>query len=171
MATATDVAAIAAAAAVVPVGNKINMGAALTVANFKLLNASLVAGLKKLLTAKVPLDVAYVVGVDLWEMYAAAVDDQGRPLFPHINGMNPVGSIDITNKDGVAVRTVPVAVDWNMTATKGYLGYKRAFTSALNGVQTLSADAVANLSRDEVVFQQAAFLARRPDALVEYTLA
>lgn len=172
MARAMDVAAIAALAAAVPAGNKALPGAALTVANFKLLNGFVVAAIKKLFVAMVSMDLAFVVGVDLWEMFAAAVDGDGRPLFPHINGMNPLGRIDISDPlvNGGEIRSLPFTVDGNMTATKGYLGWKRAFTTFLGPVQTRSADVVANLAQDSVVFEEAAFAARRPDALYEFTL-
>lgn len=166
MAMDMDQGAIAAVAAVVPVGNKITLSAAAPTA----INGKIVAGIKKILSARVPYDPVMVLGLDVWENWAGAVDSTGRPLFPHINGFNPVGTISLTDPTNGDVRSLPYSVDPNMTATKAYLGWRRAYTSQMGALQTLSADAVANLGRDEVVFQYCAHLVRRPDALVEYTL-
>jgi hypothetical protein len=51
------------------------------------------------------------------------------------------------------------------------LGWRRAPTTWLGPVRTLSADKPANLGRDVAIYQFGTWAVRRPDALVELTLA
>ena len=49
-----------------------------------------------------------------------------------------------------------------MPPDKAILGWQRAFTSMLGGVQTLSADNPSKLGRDYAVFEFGAFLRASP---------
>lgn len=107
-----------------------------------------------------------VVAVDIWTAFAGATDADGRPLFPNAAPANPVGSTSLDSTNGNA-RGLSLVVDPMMPAGQGILGSRNAFTSLLGPVQTLSADNVSKLGRDYAVFRFAAFIARRPDAMVK----
>lgn len=164
MAGGMDAAAIAAAEAVIPAPNKLPLDAA-TASNWSKVLAN-AAGI--VLKAHGVLD-ACVVSVDAWAAMIAAVGADGRPLFPHIAPMNPVGQGDITSTNGEA-RGLNFVVDPWMPSNKMILGWSRAFVSLLGGMQTLSADNPSKLGRDYAVFEFAAFAPRKPTALVEITV-
>lgn len=164
MAAATDAAAITAALAAITGGNELALSAAAP----KNIGAQLVAG-AKLIYANRGVPNAFVMGLDVWAFIAGAADADGRPLFPDSSPANPVGSSDITSTSGVA-RGLNWVVDPNMPPTKAVMGWDRAFTSMLGGVQTLAADVPSKLGRDFAVYEFASFAVRRPAALVEYTL-
>lgn len=111
----------------------------------------------------------FVLGTDVWEYFAGAADADGRPLFPGMSGANPVGTITITTQDGEA-RGLRYIVDPTLTATKAVLGWRRAITTWLGPIGTMSADVPSLLGRDVAIYQFAATAIRRADALVEYTL-
>jgi hypothetical protein len=111
-----------------------------------------------------------VAGLDVWEFLVGATDTDGRPLFPNLNGANPVGQLSFTDLNGEA-RGLTVVCTPNMPDDKAVMGWRRAATTWLGPVRTLSADKPANLGRDVAIYQFGTWAVRRPDALVELTLA
>lgn len=111
----------------------------------------------------------FVAGADLWSAFAGAADSTGRPLFPNVNGFNPVGRLSFTTTEG-EVRGLTFAVDPNMTPTQGVIGNARAFTSFLGPVQTMSVNNPTKLGVDYATYQMVAFAARRPDAMAKVVL-
>ena len=111
-----------------------------------------------------------VLGLDIWAALSNAVDTTGRPLFPQSDPVNPMGTTSLGDNSGNA-RGINWVVDPNMPAKQGVIGWDRAFTSFLSGVQTLSADVPSKLGRDFAVFEFGAFAVRRPDALAEIHIA
>lgn len=111
-----------------------------------------------------------VLGLDVWEFLAGAADPDGRPLFPAMSGANPAGQITITTDTG-EVRGLDYLVDPTLPAAKAVMGWNRAVTTWLGPVATMSADVPSKLGRDVAMYQFAASAVRRPDALVELTLA
>jgi HK97 family phage major capsid protein len=131
-------------------------------------NAALAQAAADVLTNSRLMPDTLVVSVDMWQAFAGASDPDGRPLFPNVAPSNPVGSSSLDSTTGNA-RGLTFVVDPMMPANTGVLGARAAFTSLLGAVQTLSADNVAKLGRDYAVFRFAAFITRRPDALVKLT--
>jgi len=165
MAATMDAAAIAVAQAVIPAGNKLTVSAA---AGGGDISAKLVEAAGLIFAAHAQLNAA-VFGIDAWSALAGAVDGDGRPLFPNANPSNAVGSTDVTNTGGGNVRGMTFVVDPWMPPDVAIVGDRRAFTSLIGGVQTLSADNPSKLGRDYAVFEFAAFAARKPNALVQLT--
>lgn len=110
-----------------------------------------------------------VMGLNIWELFAGAADAEGRPLFPAMSGLNPVGQISINTPEG-EVRGINFVVDPVLDPDEAVLGWNRAITTWLGPVQTMSADVPALLGRDVAIFQFATSAIRRPDALVQLTL-
>lgn len=111
----------------------------------------------------------FIMGSALWGAFAGASDTTGRPLFPNVNAMNPVGQMSFTDPTG-NVRGLTVAVDANMTASHGVLGNSLAFTTFVGGYQTMNVNNPTKLGIDYAVFEFAAFAARRPDAAIKILL-
>ncbi len=109
------------------------------------------------------------VGIGVWEAFAGAADTDGRPLFPGVSPVNPVGSTSITTPDGQA-RGLTFAVSAGLPADTGVLGSRDAFVSMLGPVGTLMADNPEKLGRDSAVYRFGAFAALDPTALVEFNL-
>ena len=82
---------------------------------------------------------AFVVGLDIWKAFASAVDATGRPLFTSTSASNPAGSSSLSSTDG-NVRGLTFVLDPNMAVNIGIMGWSRAFTTMLGGVQTMRAD-------------------------------
>jgi HK97 family phage major capsid protein len=164
MSMVMDTAAIASAAAVIAAGNKLTLSLAAPAG----INQKLADGAALIFKANAVPQV-FVAGLDVWKYLTGSADTAGRPLFPDVGPSNPVGTASLDSTTGTA-RGLSFFVDPNMVATKAYMGARAAFTTLLGGVQTLSADNPSKLGRDYAVFEFVAFLPRRPDALVEYTL-
>ena len=170
MAIDQDVAAITAALAAISGGNALAISAATDLNTG--LNARLVAGAKQILSGRVGRPEVMVAGLDVWEVFANALDDMGRPLYPEIIGAGGEpgsGTIALDGGNG-RIRNLEFVPDANMTATKAIMGWRRAFTTMLSPIETIGADTVAKLGRETAVFQFSAFLSRRPTAAIEYTL-
>lgn len=110
----------------------------------------------------------FVLGLGVWEYLAGAADADGRPLFPAMSGMNPVGQLTITTQNGEA-RGLAFSVDPYLDPNTALIGWNRAVTTWLGPVATMSADAPAVLGRDVALFQFMATAVRRPDAVVALT--
>lgn len=160
MAIVTDTDALAAAEAAI--ANTVELGAP---ADYTLQLASAAGGILK--RSRIMPDTL-VVSVELWESMAGAADSDGRPLFPNAGPSNPVGQSSIDSTSGNA-RGMSFVIDPMMAAGTGIMGARQAFTSMLGPVQTLSADNVSKLGRDYAVYRFAAFIIRRPDAMVKLT--
>jgi uncharacterized protein len=159
-----DLAAIVATSTAVPAGNKLTLSAAAPAD----INGQFAEGAKLVYAARgVPNTL--VMGLDVWAFLSGASDTDGRPLFPNVGPANPLGRTSIADPNG-DVRGLTFAVDPNMTPSQAYLGWDRAVTTMLGGLRTMSADVPAKLGRDYAVFEFGAFLIRRPDAVVQYTL-
>lgn len=165
MATATDVYAITETLAVVPAGNHTLMDPA----DPKSVQAALTAAAKAIFGARGVPNTA-VLGLDVWAAIANSVDLAGRPLFPDSSPSNPMGSSSLTSTSGTA-RGLNWVVDPNMPPKQGVIGWDRAVTTFLGGVQTLSADVPSKLGRDFAVFEFGTVAVRRPDALAEVHIA
>ena len=165
MATVTDVAAITDALANIPPAN---LGL-IDPADPQSIQAGLTTAAKTIYAARGVPNTA-VFGLDVWEAIANAVDLAGRPLFPDSSPSNPMGSTSLSSTTGNA-RGLTWVVDPNMPPKQGVVGWDRAFTTFLDGVQTLSADVPSKLGRDFAVFEFGAFAVRRPDALAEIHIA
>lgn len=111
----------------------------------------------------------FVMGTTLWAAFAGASDGDGRPLFPNVNAMNPVGQLSFTDTGG-NVRGLVLAVDPNMTATHGIIGAREAFTTFVSSTQTMNAFNPSKLGADYAVYEFAAFASRRPDAAIKVLL-
>jgi HK97 family phage major capsid protein len=111
----------------------------------------------------------FVMGTTLWAAFAGAADTTGRPLFPNVNGFNPVGTLSFTDANG-NVRGLTIAVDPQMNPVHGMIGARIAFTTFVSGFQTMSIDNPTKLGRDYAVFEFAAFAERRPDAAIKVVL-
>lgn len=165
MAIACDTAAITAATAAITGANEITVTVGTDV-----INESLVAAAKVIMGARLGMPDTLVLGLDAWEAFAGATDQDGRPLFPDMGFQNPVGSASIASSSGSA-RGLNWVYDPNMPATKAILGVSRAFTSFFGPLRTITADVPSKLGYDAAVYQMGAFAVRRPDALVELTIA
>jgi len=96
-----------------------------------------------------------VLSTGLWQVLGAAKGTDGRPLYPGLSPMNPLGSFDLANGNG-NIRGVTYAVAPLLPAGSGYLGVKEAFRSYLGPIGTLSADVPSVLGRDTAVYQYGA---------------
>lgn len=164
MAMTMDTEAITIALAAIAAGNEIALSLAAPTAWL----GKLADGAALVLSANAVPDT-FVVGINLWKAFASAVDTAGHPLFPNTAPSNPAGRTSLADTNG-DVRGITMVVDPNMPAAKGVLGWSRAFTSFVGPTQTLSSDNPSKLGRDYAVFSMAAFVVRRPDAMVEFTL-
>jgi len=97
-----------------------------------------------------------VLGVNAWKELGKAVGTDGRPLFPHLSPVNPVGTFGMTDADG-NVRGLGYYVDPSMDPSVAVIGIREAFVSMLGGIGTLTADRPQQLGRDVAVYQFATF--------------
>jgi HK97 family phage major capsid protein len=111
-----------------------------------------------------------VIGVDVWEAMANAVGTDGRPLFPGLNPVNPLGSVQITDGTG-NVRGLTLHVDPDLTDTVAIVGVREAAVSRRSGMATMTADVPSKLGRDVAVYQLAAQGATDARGLVKLTMA
>ena len=166
LAAVHDVDVITDVLAAIPVGSQIALSAAAPTA----INTKLANGARLMWAAgRGARPDRLVMGLGVWEYFAAAADATGRPLFPNMSGANPVGELNITTTEGEA-RGLAYVVDPYLTATKAVMGWSRAITNWVGPVGTLAADVPAKLGRDVAIYQFGALAIRRVDALVEYTL-
>ena len=165
MATVVDTAAITAATTAITGAGEITLSKAAP----ENINALLAQGAKHILAARLGLPNVLVLGLDAYEFFAGAADSDGRPLFPDMAPQNALGQSSIAATSGQA-RGLSWVVDMNMPPTKAIMANSRGFTSFLGAVRTLTADIPAKLGRDYAVYRYAAFAARRPDAMVEFTV-
>jgi hypothetical protein len=111
-----------------------------------------------------------VCGTDVWVAAAGAVGTDGRPLFAARNAQNALGSASLVSTSldlaGLTLTVSPI-----LPADEAVYGNRRAFTTALGGVQTMSADVPALLGRDYAIYQFGAMFVRRPAALRRLKLA
>lgn len=159
MAMTTDLAAITAAETAIGAGRTLDIAS--TAAG---LNLALAGAAADILTAAKKLPEVLVVGANWWEFLAGAADSEGRPLFPNLNGSNPVGTLSFSDTSG-QVRGLSFAVSPNLDPDHAILGWRRGFVSMLGAVQTMTADNPTLLGRDYAVFQFGAFIPWRPDAM------
>lgn len=110
----------------------------------------------------------FVTGLDLWTFLAGASSPDGRPLFPNLNGANPVGVLSFTDLAGT-VRGLRVVASPDIDPAFGIMGWSGAVTTLLGPVRTMTADQPAILGRDIAVYQYGTWNVRRPDALVKVT--
>jgi hypothetical protein len=133
------------------------------------INGSFVDAAARLLQTTLSFPQVLVMGVDAWSTMAKAVDTAGRPLFPTVSPVNPVGSFNITQSDG-NVRGLAYWVDPLMAPGAAVLGVVDAFVTLAGPVGTLTVDVPAVLGRDVAVYQFAAMGATDPRGLVGLTL-
>jgi HK97 family phage major capsid protein len=151
----------------VPAGANNNLTLSLAT-NGSDINKALATAGKTILNARANFDT-FVMGTDLWAYVVGAADTTGRPLFPTVGPVNPVGQSAVNAATGNA-RGVAFVADPNMAPANGVAGDSRAFTTMLGGLQTLQANNPAQIGIDFAVFEFAAFAVRRPSALVKFTL-
>jgi HK97 family phage major capsid protein len=132
-------------------------------------NNLLAAGIGTLLANSRMMPDVFIMGTTLWANFAGAASSDGRPLFPNINAMNPVGQFSFSDTNG-NVRGLTVAVDPNMSASRGVIGNRNAFTTFVSSTQTMNIFNPSKLGQDFAVYEFAAFASRRPDALVEVVM-
>jgi hypothetical protein len=125
-------------------------------ASANLLNGALVKAATTILTGTLRFPDVVVMGVNAWAFMADAVDTDGRPLWPTVSGVNPVGSVTLTDGTG-NVRGLTYYVDPLMNATTLVMGVRDAARSMLGAVGTLGADVPQKLGRDVAVYRMAAF--------------
>lgn len=167
MAVQEDTDAASTVVAAVPAGAPNNLTLSLATKGADI-NGQLAAAGKQILSVRGNFDT-FVMGLDLWAYVVGSADTTGRPLFPTVGPVNPVGQSAVNAATGNA-RGVAFVADPNMAAAVGVAGDSRAFTSMLGGTQTLRADNPTKLGVDYAVFEFAAFAVRRPSALVKFTL-
>jgi hypothetical protein len=96
-----------------------------------------------------------VLSVGAWQALAGAVDTDGRPIFPTVSPINPVGSVSLRSGDGT-VRDLPFRVDPTVAGNVAVVGMRDAALSLLGPVGTLGADVPSILGRDVAVYRFAA---------------
>ena len=134
------------------------------------INGSMVDAAAHILTTTLSFPTVLVLGVNLWTAMAKAVDTAGRPLFPTLSPVNPIGTLDMTSADG-NVRGLTYYVAPLMAPDKGVMGVAGAFVTMLGPVGTLTADVPAVLGRDVAVYRFAAFGMTDARGAVGLTLA
>jgi phage head maturation protease len=107
-----------------------------------------------------------ILGLNAWEFFAGAADAEGRPLFPNLNGANPVGMLSFTDLSGQA-RGMQVICSPDIDPATGLVAWDRAVTTALGPVRTMTADQPAVLGRDVAIYQYGSWMVRRPEAIVK----
>jgi phage head maturation protease len=107
-----------------------------------------------------------ILGLNAWQAFAGAADADGRPLFPNLNGANPVGVLSFTDLTGQA-RGLQVICSPDIDPATGLVAWDRAVTTALGPVRTMTADQPAVLGRDVAIYQYGSWMVRRPAAIVK----
>jgi hypothetical protein len=118
-------------------------------------NTGFIAATAQILTGIMRYPDVVVLSVAMWQALGNAKGTDGRPLYPGLSPMNPLGSFDLANGNG-NIRGVTYAVAPLLAAGSGYLGVKEAFRSYLGPVGTLSAVVPSTLGRDTAVYQYGA---------------
>lgn len=119
------------------------------------LNGSFIDASAVVLAATFRLPDVAVMGVDCWKTLGKAKGTDGRPLFPGLSPINPVGSFTLTDLSG-NVRGLAYYVDPTMPAKTTVLGVREAFLTMAGPVGTLGSDVPNTLSREVAVYQFAA---------------
>jgi len=109
-----------------------------------------------------------VLSPDVWVKLVGAADADGRPLFPNTAPTNPVGDSSLTATEG-NLRGLSWVVDPNMPADRGLLFNSGAFITALDGVQTMTADTPTKLGRDYAIFRFGAAAAVDPGGMAMFS--
>ena len=110
-----------------------------------------------------------LLGTDWWVEMGKATGTDGRPLFPHLSPVNPVGTFAVNDGTG-NVRGLDYAVDPSMPPGTAIVGVREAFRTWTSPMRTLSVDVPRLLGRDVAVFQFAAYGVTDARGLVELTL-
>jgi HK97 family phage major capsid protein len=118
-------------------------------------NAALIAAAKPMLTALGRLPTVALLSVDMWEFLGNILDADGRPVYPTVNPMNPVGSFSVTDPNG-NVRGLTYAVEPAFTGKRAVVGVPEAFVTRKSGVRTLTADVPSLIGKDVAVYEYAA---------------
>ena len=120
------------------------------------LNGTFVDAAVVVLSATYSFPTALVMGVNFWAAMGKATGTDGRPLFPHLSPVNPVGSFALDDGNG-NVRGLDYAVDPSMDPNTAILGLRDAFRTWESPMRTLSVDVPRLLGRDVAVFEFVAF--------------
>lgn len=110
-----------------------------------------------------------LLSVDLWKALAKAKDSDGHHLYPSVNPMNRSGRMDAVDTEGNII-----GVTWYVEPGLGgvgdgvqaIIGVRDAYMTATSPMGTLAADVPTSLSRDQAVYQFAAFGATDATGLV-----
>lgn len=111
-----------------------------------------------------------LLSIDLWSALAKAKDADDHPLYPHVNPMNRSGSLSATTTSGNIINVewaVEPALGGVGDGVKGIVGVREAWVTATSPMGTLAADVPSSLSRDNAVFEFAAFGATDTTGLVQ----
>lgn len=119
------------------------------------INASFIGASKLMLTTVGQFPTVTVLGVDMWELMGTAEGTDGRPLFPGLSPVNPVGSFTATDGTG-QVRGLDYVVSPWIAADTAIVGVREAFVSMRSAMGVLSADVPGKLGRDTAVYEFAA---------------
>ena len=116
-----------------------------------------------------PAEVA-LFSVDLWSALAKAKDANDHPLYPTVNPMNRSGTLSATSTSGNIVNVewaVEPALGGVGAGIKAVVGLRDAWVTATSPMGTLAADVPSSLSRDNAVYEFAAFGATDTTGLVQ----
>lgn len=90
-----------------------------------------------------------------WQALAKETAGDGRPLYPTISPTNPVGTVSLTDREGM-IRNLRYEVEPELAGDDVVVGVAAAYQTMTGEVMTLSADVVSTLGRDVAVAQFAA---------------
>jgi len=110
-----------------------------------------------------------LLGLNWWTALGKAVGNDGRPLFPHLSPLNPVGSFNVTEGDG-NVRGLDYAVDPSIDPDLAVIGLRDAFRTWSSPMRTLSVDVPRLLGRDVAVFEFVGMAVTDNRGLIKLTL-
>ena len=124
-----------------------------------LFDGVVIDGAALILAALKRLPEVLLMSVNLWKALGKAKDTTGRPLYPGISPMNPVGSFTVTDTGG-NIRSldyvVEPAIPGGAGGIGGILGVRDAFRTYTGAIGTLTADVPSKLGRDYAVYEFAA---------------
>lgn len=120
------------------------------------LNGSFIDAMAVVLDATLSLPTVAVMGVDCWKTLGKAKGTDGRPLFPGVSPVNPVGSFTLTETSG-NVRGLNYWVSPLMSPKTCVIGIPDAFVTMQGAMGTLGADVPQKAGRDVAVYEFATY--------------
>ena len=119
------------------------------------LNATFIDAAAAILAGTFSFPQVALLGLNWWTTMGKTLGLDGRPLFPTLSPVNPVGSFNVVEAGG-NVRGLTYAVDPSIDPDIAIVGLRNAFRTLKSPLRTLSADVPRLLGRDVAVFEFAA---------------